>query len=490
MKIIEKFKEKLVLPTLKLNLDRKDFLFSVFFLFITYTVAIIPIIRSNFYYIDDVRRSIEGHDMRGDFSRYISQFLSYFLHTDSRLTDISPLPQLIACLLLSLTGFILVKITCEKNNKYLLLASLPIGLSPYFLSCLSYKFDAPYMALSMLASVFPFLFLQKKPWVFSLICIVSTLVMTMTYQATSGVFIMLTLFIFFTNLIYKKNSLRHNFIFLGISAISYFIALIMFQFLFKEHIISYVSTDLPSINNMADIFLRNITRYFTTIDNDFNIKWKILSMAVMIIFYIKTVVFSKINKVLTFFLTFFFFVLLIISSFGLYSILENPLFAPRTMYGFGFFLAILCVDICFSLKKIVSFPAIVLCWCFFVFSFAYGNALTDQKRYNDFRTELLLHDLSTLFPENTEESYLLTIVHHIGFSPVVENVAVNNPVIKSLVHINLKEACPFVYIYLSKYHKFKLSWDTNPMDETMPVVFDSYYHTIKNKDNQIVVILK
>jgi hypothetical protein len=132
----------------------------------------------------------------------------------------------------------------------------------------------------------------------------------------------------------------------------------------------------------------------------------------------------------------------------------------------------------------------VLCWCFFVFSFAYGNALADQKRYNNFRTELLLNDLAALFPPKTEEPYLLTLVNDIGFSPVVENVAVNNPVVKSLVHINLKASCPFVYIYVSQYHRFKLSWNEVPVDETMPVVFDSYYHTIRSKDNQIIVILK
>ena len=474
----------------ELKPNKKEFISSVFFLFIMYVIAIFSIIRANFYYIDDVRRSIDGHGMRGDFSRHISQFLSYFLHTDSRLTDISPLPQLVACLLLALAGFILVKIICHKPTKYLLLASLPLGLSPYFLSCLSYKFDAPYMALSILVSVFPFLFMQKNRWLYACICLVSILIMTMTYQAASGIFVMMALFIFFTNLIYKKDTVKNNFIFLGISAMSYFVALMMFQLFFKEQIVSYVSTALPNIKDMPAVFLRNVEIYFTNINNEFNEKWKILSIIIMAIFYVKTIIFSKVNKILSIFLTPVVLALLLIFSFGLYSILEYPLFAPRTMYGIGVFLAIICVDICFSLKKIVSFPAIVLCWCFFVFSFAYGNALDDQKRYNNFRTELLLHDLSTLFPEQTDEPYPLTIVNHIGFSPVVENVAKHNPVVKSLVHINLKQGCPFVYIYLSKYHKFNLSWADNPDNETMPVVFDSYYHTIKSKDGHIVVILK
>lgn len=37
-------------------------------------------------------------------------------------------------------------------------AVVPLGLSPWFLECFSYKFDSPYMALSVLASVIPFIF--------------------------------------------------------------------------------------------------------------------------------------------------------------------------------------------------------------------------------------------------------------------------------------------------------------------------------------------
>jgi len=489
MKVIEVIKEKVSTNSLKLD-NKKEFISSVFFLFVIYVLAIISIIRTNFNYIDDIRRNIDGHDLRGDFSRHISQFLSHFLHAENRLTDISPLPQLAACLILALTGVILVKIICNKTNKYLLLATLPLGLSPYFLSCLTYKFDAPYMALSIFASVFPFLFMQKKRWLFSLICVASILVMTMTYQASSGIFIMMSIFIFFTNLMYKKDTVKNNFIFLGVSCVSYLFALILFRTFFLESVNSYVSTDLPETKNIIAIFLRNIERFYLELNSDFNIKWKVLSIVITAIFFTKTIIFSKINKILSFFLTFLYLSLLLISVFGLYQILESPLFAPRAMYAFGFYLAILSVDISFSLKKIFSFPAIILSWCFFVFSFTYGNALADQKRYDDFRTELLLNDLSHLLTERTEEPYFVEIVNNIGFSPVVENVAVNNPVIKKTVHLNLKAGCPFMYIYLSKYHKFNLSADWESVDETMPVIFDSYYHTIKGRDNKIVVILK
>lgn len=490
MKINKKIKENFSANILESD-NKKEFVFSILFLFVIYFLSIISIIRANFNYIDDLRRSIDSYDLDGVFSRHISKYLSYLVNASSHITDISPLPQLIACCFLALAGFILVKTICNKTNKLLLIASLPIGLSPYFLECFSYKFDAPYMALSILASIVPFLFMQKNRWLYSFICILSILVMTMTYQAASGVFIMITIYIFFSNLIYKKITLKNNFIFLGISVFSYCAAIIIFRVCFMEPIdFGYVSTYVASSENIVSVFMRNTQIFSSIIYHDFNLTWKIILYIIIAIFYIKTIVFSKINKVLSFFLTTIFIFLLFLSSFGLYLVLKDPLFAPRGMYGVGVFIAILCIDISFSLRKIAIIPVIALVWCFFVLYFSYGNALADQKRYNDFRTELLLKDLSSLLPEKTDEPYSIKIINNEGFSPAVENAAKSSPIIKKLVPINLQGGWPFGNYYLIQYYKFKLNNDDGLIEETMPVIFDSYYHTIKRNDNQIVVILK
>ena len=303
MKVIEEIKEKVSINSLKLD-NKKEFISSVLFLFVIYFLSIISIIRTNFNYIDDLRRCVDNYGLDGVFSRHISKHLSHLLHANSHITDISPLPQLVACIILALAGFVLVKTVCNKTNKLLLIASLPIGLSPYFLECFSYKFDSPYMALSIFASVFPFLFMQKKRWLYSLVCIVSILVMTMTYQAASGIFIMITLYLFFTNLVYKKNTLKDNFIFLGISLLCYGVAMIMYRVFFMVPIdFGYVSTYAASLGNIVSVFIRNTQIYFSIIHNDFTITWKIFLYIIIAIFYIKTIIFSKINKILSVFLS-------------------------------------------------------------------------------------------------------------------------------------------------------------------------------------------
>jgi len=491
MKILKKISEKFQANNIQFNTDKKELFSSVAFLFVIYFIAMISIIRANFFYIDDLRRSVDGYELGGVFSRHISNLLGYFIHAGDYIKDISPLPQLVACLFLSLAGYTLVKIMCDKPNKLLLIASLPIGLSPYFSECLTYKFDAPYMALSILASVFPFLFMKKNRWLFSVICVISTLVMTMTYQAASGIFIMITLYVFFTNLNYKKTTIKNDFLFLGIAFISYCIAIIMFRLFFMQPVdFGYVSTSVAAIGNSMTVFLKNLQSYVVILYDDFNIKWKILSASIILLFYIKSILLSKKNKFLSFFLTTFFLAFFFISIFGLYLLLEVSYFGARAMYGFGIFIAILSIDICYSLKKIFAVPVIALIWCFFVFCFSYGNALADQKRYNDFRTELLLKDLSVLLPEKAETTYSIKLINSIRFSPMVRHTAKDNPMIWKLVPVGLRGGWPFGYMYLTQYYHFQLLRDDDIIDEDMPVVLDTYYHTIKIKDNNIAVILK
>jgi len=491
MKFIKKIKEKFPVSSIKIDLNKKEFISSVLFLSIIYVLAISSIIRANFSYIDDLRRSIEGNALGGSFSRHISNFLGYFIHAGG-ITDISPLPQLVACFILAITGFLLVKIICNKTNYWLLIASLPLGISPYFLECFSYKFDAPYMAISILASVFPFIFMNKNRWLFSVICLLSTLVMTMTYQAASGIFLMLTLYVFFTNLNYKRTTLKKNFIFLCISLISFCVAILMFRlwFMIPNESGSYVSTEMTKFTNLITVFLHNLYVYSSNIIIDFNLEWKILLLVIITIYYVKTVIQSKINKILTFFLTPIFLFLLFLSAFGLYLLLISPFYGPRAVYGFGAFIAILCIDIVFSLKKIFAIPVITLIWCFFVFYFSYGNVLADQKRYNDFRNELLLKDLSSLLPKKTDTGYSIKIINNEGLSRVAKHSINKYPIIRKLVPIYLQEGWAFGCIYLTAYNNFQLTRDEDIEDETMPVVFDSYYHTIKYNNNQVVVILK
>lgn len=125
-----------------------------------FLIGIIALLRTNYNYLDDSARVLRGYKGWDDFSRFLSNFLSPFIHAGNYLTDVSPLPQIIAAFIMGLSAAILIYIISEnkKFSWWNIFAVIPLGLSPYFLQCFSYKFDSPYMALSVFASVFPLLF--------------------------------------------------------------------------------------------------------------------------------------------------------------------------------------------------------------------------------------------------------------------------------------------------------------------------------------------
>ncbi|WP_447440472.1 glucosyltransferase domain-containing protein, partial [Staphylococcus aureus] len=50
----------------------------------------------------------------------------------------------------------------KKLSLLALTAAMLVGFNPWFLQNLSFRFDSPYMSLSLLFSVLPFLFLTKQ----------------------------------------------------------------------------------------------------------------------------------------------------------------------------------------------------------------------------------------------------------------------------------------------------------------------------------------
>jgi len=107
------------------------------------------------------------------------------------------LPQLIAVLFIAIASVLLVYIISDGwVTKTACFLALPVGLNPYILQCFSFKFDSPYMGLSVLASIVPFLFMQNNI-VFSLSSIISLLIMCMTYQASSGIYIIIVIMLCF-----------------------------------------------------------------------------------------------------------------------------------------------------------------------------------------------------------------------------------------------------------------------------------------------------
>ena len=264
--MLAKYKNKIITELNKYSYLKKAFLIF----FIIYLLSLFSIIRANFNYIDDLGRVMYGYSGWTDFSRYTSTILSYFLHADTYLTDISPLPQIIAVLLLSCASVIILYIF--SNNKKIILwnivAIVPIGLCPYFLECLSYKYDSPYMALSILASVFPLLFINKNKWLFSVITIICSIIMCTTYQAASGIFPILVIFYSFYIWYRNEKNNKDILIDLSISAVSFIIGMIIFKVFLMRPVSdnTYVSLTFSNFIELIPNFFYYFFYYYLFMD--------------------------------------------------------------------------------------------------------------------------------------------------------------------------------------------------------------------------------
>jgi hypothetical protein len=478
----------------------KQFLKPTLLLTGIYLLGYISLIRANALYMDDMGRTIQGYRGWDNWGRYVNNFLAVFIHADTNLTDISPLPQLIAIFILAISSVLLVYILCDKKMTVInLAASIPLGLSPYILQCLSYKYDAPYMALSVLVSIIPFLFLQSKVK-FAVSSILCVLVMCMTYQASSGIYVMLVVIISFLNWNKNQEQIKNIFLFAVIAALCFCGALLIFRFFIMtvhNEVNGYASTAMFPVARIFSGMIQNMETYVKYINSDFFKLWKIGIMIIGTLFVFDCTVRSKRNKIAAIILAVAVICVLFFLSFGAYIVLEKPMYEPRALYGFGGFLAIICICAVSHRNKAAAVSVFALSWCFFVFSFSYGNALADQKRWMDFRAEILLQDLSTLGPDLNKYDMAIQLEGWIGFAPSINNVAKHYPIITRLVPVQLGLG---TYIWGNTYLLEYFNWGTINMiagfiqqqfdDTDLQVVLDSYYHTIKTDGQRIVVVFK
>jgi hypothetical protein len=489
-----------------LSLINKRYLIWLLILTGIYLIGIMTIIRANFSYNDDLDRALKGYRGFAVWGRYIADFLSAVLNMNLTLTDISPLPQIFSVIILALATLIFLKILSKDNITIpALLAAVPIGLSPYFMENFSFKFDSPYMALPVLFSIIPFLFYRKTSvyCVTSILCLIA---MCMSYQAASGIYIVMVLIIasrlWITNEVTVKNILT----FVVSSIACYLFALIFFRTALYVtpqggHSGYVTTTAFPLVHLLPGIAANSIT-YVKTIISDFrpNLFMLLLPLSILL-FIIVNVTSSARNRILT--LVFFLIItpLMFVLSYGAYLALEKALWLPRAFIGFGFFVsAILTYSITMpgigkAIKACSLVTAFLVSYNFLVIDLAYGNALAEQKQYQNFRSSLLIADINRNLEVGVDEP-VIRIVNDIGFSPVIENINKTCPLIKRLVYIALRGGIEWGHLPLDHYrfkHKNNYLGNSNytePDNASLPVLVDNGYHTIKGDGHYFFVMLK
>ncbi len=465
---------------------------------VIFLIEISAIIRANFFYNDDLGRNIEGYTGNAFDSRYMADWASILVNGNSHITDSSPLTQLLACIFLA-ACVVITAYVFSKGQKFTAMHYVcgTLILSPYFLSNMSYKVDSAFMGLSVCVSVVPFLFRDKKIlyYISSVICL---LVMCMTYQASSGIYPMMALMLAFLEWNRKDKELKECLMFLLGSAAAYIFSLGFFAlFLMKPIEEGYINTSIFGLGDLLGGITGNYKEYYLTVVADFMKNWNILLFSVMLFLFITVVVESGRKKVAAVIGFAVMLVLMLLVVFGVYPAFSLPLILPRSMYGISFFIMICSFAIVSSeavVANIGKVTVFALAWCFFTFSFTYGNALSQQMKYVDFRTEEVINDLTDLecFLEPGQKR--LIIKGDIGLCPALDNYPYDYVLIRKLVPVYLKAGSDeWNSAYFYRYFNLpdvKRAYDVSDIS-TFTVAQESAYHRIlANDQSEIIVELK
>lgn len=468
---------------------------SYIILFAIFVIAVLALLRANINYIDDMGRGIDGYRGWDNFSRFVSNELSSILFMNLTLSDISPLLQIIAMGEMAFAAVALLVIFFDRGGFFIceLLAIIPIALNPYFMECISYKFDSPFMAMSVLTSILPFIYRRLKGLYFVTASAIGTVIMCTTYQASSGIYPMIAIMLVLKMWMEKKE-VKEILRFILASVSGFAMGLVFFYLVIMIPVDTYVSNQLPSASQVFSTAICNLKHYYSLVNSDFAVMWKIMFILILFAFIYVVVFKSNQNKLLSFGVALCTLGVLGLVAFGLYPVLLAPSFETRAMYGFGILIALLSLNVVEGVRlSFYKTPALVLSWMFFIFSFIYGNAMNVQKNYTQFRIVQTITDLQDIEYLADDESTVIQIRGTIGKSSVLSTSLELYPVLDRLIPVTFRGDWKWGEYEFYNYYGLKNVTSDDSVELSalnLPLLKDTNYNTIYGDSQNILVILK
>lgn len=480
--------------------EHKNIIVAFKFIFCIYLCSAIALLRANFNFVDDLGRILWGYRSWLNFSRYISEYGSVIINGNDRLTDISPLPQILAIFFMAIAASILIKLFVGNKWHWLCIISVcPLMINPFFEDCLAFKFDAPFMAASILFAVLPFLWFDSDLRIFTIVAFSGTVAMLSSYQAASGGFLIILCFKVLLEWSQGKleNSKDYKKYLYGFIAHASGMLFYKFFLLLPATSETSVNIEIASFSNILFSIFNNLNTYRNIIKWNFPRIW-LLFIAFIIVWYLvamtinasknkfKVLILGVLNLVITF-----------CGSYGIYSLLPQPVYAFRGLIGFGIWISLICLSIA-TLNKgrsIGAIGVIGIAWLFFGYQFTYGNALKEQQRYVDYRINLALTDFNRYYVDSKTKLYV-QLDGTIGQSPVIENMHRAYPLLeKNIPSVLVGRSHLFDQLYFYGYFGLKNVERITQEEEdysklNLPVILDTRFHKFQSSGNKVLITLK
>ncbi|MFD1411371.1 glucosyltransferase domain-containing protein [Lapidilactobacillus gannanensis] len=424
----------------------EDNILKVVAVITVYLISISAIGLVNFPYIDDTARQIDGSTNFGrHYGRWGSELLSWLVQGSHHLTNMGLVTHFLTAIFLGVASLVVIYLFNRKFSWLSVFASTILGLNPWFLQCVSFRYDSPYMALSILFSVLPFLWWTINKKSFYILSIVGIFLMCNTYQLSSGIFIVVALSLCLISLL-SGGKFLETLKKLLLSAISYIIAMALFAIETKlnpEIIDRGATVALAKLSDLPTSILRNIKVYFQTVYSEMAHIVIVLAVLVILLFILLSVTHATINHTIAVLYTIFYLVLASVFSYGVLLIFQQPLSAWSLRYEYG--LAVMFTIILTMLIDNTSIQSIgglqifsrilVILTIYYSlsFPFVYAANLSAQKDSFDRQSIILTTDLKNMVTEKTSTVYMSTLFRD---SPVLINSERNYPILSKLVPSN------------------------------------------------------
>ena len=358
--------------------------------------------------------------------------------------------------------------------------------NPYFLSCFAFKYDSPAMALSILFPLVPFLFVHAAR-LYTVSSFVCTLGMYMTYQSSSGIYIMMVIFVALLKYITKEWSLSESVKFCAKSALVFIFASALFMG-FSRFFNSAAnrSTEMAIGSNIA----YNVATYIKNFAREFNVVWKVLSALVAIAAGAAVCSLSKRKKPVALALFALALALTLILSFGGYIFLEEYPANARYRYGAGMWLAILASVAALPKRKLLAVPPLLLAWGFFSYASAFGNAHANQMKMEMQYEALVREDINTFFPREKYPTLELGFSGQMPWSGEVKNLVKAYPITKELV---MKRYGPSYFVAGKTMEYFDSTLATSdtpaaPPEELTLLISRRYYNILLEEGTGRIIV--
>ncbi|EOH98680.1 hypothetical protein UAW_01276 [Enterococcus haemoperoxidus ATCC BAA-382] len=474
----------------------------IFMTVIIYQIAILAIGLVNFPYMDDtVRQTVGNTDFGSTYSRWGSEISSWFLQGSRHLTDMGLFTHILTGLILAASSIIVVYILNNKSVRFLpLVVSTLIGLNPWFLQSISFRFDSPYMAMSILFSVIPFLWWERKQSSFLIISIVSIFMMCNTYQASSGIYILMVLALSLKTLLAGGKMLVALKKVL-LAATSYITAMGLYfvETKFNPELANRGSNVvIARLKDIPKTLFVNSQMYLNRIFEQSIKVWIVLFICLILLFIVFSVVNAKIHPFKSFLFIVLYLILGSILSYGVFLIFPEKLAlaAPRYAYGFGIFTSITFILLLENklspLVINITVRGIVSLFCFYLlsFPFVYASSLFYQKEAFERQSVMLAMTLKNFVTTDTKEVHATMLFKD---SPVFNNTMQNYPILQEMVPPNSAIFFPNQVLFKT-YTGMGIviqPFDFASFDkEQSELKSTDYYYDIYEKDKELYIVMK